>query len=200
MNIKIIIPLLLIAFPTKAHTFTGMIGFYDGFLHPVIGLDHFLAMVCVGVISVQIGGNAIWRVPTLFIAMMIVGAASGLIIEVNYPIYEKNISNIIELGIIMSVVLLGLAIALDKRLQIKTTISFICLFGVCHGFAHGMEIPWSKNPVLFMLGFIFGTSILHLFGVGIGSLMLRNIFINKLLRVLGVICCSYGLYLFFLLL
>ena len=39
-----------------AHTFTGMVGFYDGLSHPVLGIDHFLAMVSVGIVSAQIGG------------------------------------------------------------------------------------------------------------------------------------------------
>ena len=43
-----------------AHTFTGMVGFYDGLSHPVLGIDHFLAMVSVGIVSAQIGGRAIW--------------------------------------------------------------------------------------------------------------------------------------------
>ena len=66
------ISILLIIKPLYAHTFTGMNGFYDGLSHPVLGLDHFLAMVCVGVVSSQIGGRAILTVPSLFVLFMIV--------------------------------------------------------------------------------------------------------------------------------
>ena len=65
-----------------SHSFEGMNGFYDGLSHPVLGLDHFLAMVCVGVVSSQIGGRAIWTVPSLFVLFMIVGGAAGLFIEI----------------------------------------------------------------------------------------------------------------------
>ena len=53
--------LFFFLFPSvaNAHTFTGMIGYYDGISHPVLGFDHFLAMVSVGIISAQIGGRAI---------------------------------------------------------------------------------------------------------------------------------------------
>ena len=73
LRLFFLISTLLIIKPLYAHTFTGMNGFYDGLSHPVLGLDHFLAMVCVGVVSSQIGGRAIWTVPSLFVLFMIVG-------------------------------------------------------------------------------------------------------------------------------
>tara|TARA_Y100000741_G_C18218777_1_gene544908 strand:- start:466 stop:708 length:243 start_codon:yes stop_codon:yes gene_type:complete len=66
----------------NAHTFTGMIGFYDGLSHPVLGIDHFLAMVSVGIISTQIGGRAIWTVPGTFVLMMLIGGILGMIVEI----------------------------------------------------------------------------------------------------------------------
>ena len=44
--------------------------FLSGITHPVLGLDHFLAMVSVGLISAQIGGRAIWTVPATFVIVM----------------------------------------------------------------------------------------------------------------------------------
>ena len=44
----------------NAHSFFSKEGFYDGISHPVLGLDHFLAMISVGILSAQIGGRAIW--------------------------------------------------------------------------------------------------------------------------------------------
>ena len=61
--------LMLFAIPANAHTFTGMVGFYDGLSHPVLGIDHFLAMVSVGIISTQIGGKAIWTLPLTFVGV-----------------------------------------------------------------------------------------------------------------------------------
>ena len=74
--------LILLAFPVNAHTFTGMIGYYDGLSHPVLGIDHFLAMVSVGIISAQIGGRAIWSVPVTFVSIMIFGGIIGIIFEI----------------------------------------------------------------------------------------------------------------------
>ena len=71
------------AIPANAHTFTGMIGFYDGLSHPVLGTDHFLAMVSVGIVSAQIGGRAIWTVPSTFVGVMIIGGILGIAAEIN---------------------------------------------------------------------------------------------------------------------
>jgi urease accessory protein len=49
----------------------------DGFLHPLLGLDHLLAMVTVGLLSAQLGGRAIWTVPTTFVIVMAVAGLVG---------------------------------------------------------------------------------------------------------------------------
>ena len=185
------ISILLIIKPLYAHTFTGMNGFYDGLSHPVLGLDHFLAMVCVGVVSSQIGGRAIWTVPSLFVLFMIVGGAAGLFIE----ILAITLSDIIEWGIIFSVIFLGLSVAIEKKLPTNIIMIAVAFFGSFHGLAHGIEMPWAANPLLFALGFSSGTAALHLFGVGIGLALIRNNFFNIILRTLGFICALFGFYL-----
>ena len=60
-----------------------MVGFYDGLTHPVLGLDHFLAMISVGIISAQIGGRAILNIPITFVILMIIGGFLGMIFEIN---------------------------------------------------------------------------------------------------------------------
>ena len=185
------ISILLIIKPLYAHTFTGMNGFYDGLSHPVLGLDHFLAMVCVGVVSSQIGGRAIWTVPSLFVLFMIVGGAAGLFIE----ILAITLSDIIEWGIIFSVIFLGLSVAIEKKLPTNIIMIAVAFFGSFHGLAHGIEMPWAANPLLFALGFSSGTAALHLFGVGIGLALIKNNFLNIILRVLGLGCAIFGFYL-----
>ena len=98
-----LICLLVYSLPALAHSFTGRIGFYDGISHPVLGLDHFLAMVSVGIVSAQIGGKAIWTVPTTFVSIMTIGGLFGFFLI----IYEFFF---VEIGIIFSVILLGLSL------------------------------------------------------------------------------------------
>ena len=175
-----------------AHTFTGMVGFYDGLSHPVLGLDHFLAMVSVGIISAQIGGRAIWTIPSTFVLMMVVGGIIGMIVELFFNNLEAPVFIVVEYGIVFSVILLGLAIAIEKKISTNIIMIFICLFGLCHGLAHGMEMPWAVNPILFALGFASGTATLHLFGVGIGSLAIKTKFSSIVLRLVGLGCAFFG--------
>ncbi len=196
----------------NAHTFTGMIGFYDGLSHPVLGIDHFLAMVSVGIVSAQIGGRAIWTIPLTFVCIMIIGGVIGISAEIYKGLNSDTVTLIeagsisyfadtiyifIEIGIILSVILLGLAIAIEKKLSIPVTMIFVGIFGFCHGTAHGLEMPWASNPILFALGFASGTATLHLFGVGIGHFALKTYSSSILLRIIGIFCAIYGTYLIF---
>ena len=184
--------ILVFSLPAYSHTFTGMVGFYDGLSHPVLGIDHFLAMVSVGVVSAQIGGRAIWTIPATFVLMMIFGGIIGMLVEVFFFNLEEPVFVVVEYGIVFSVILLGLAIAIEKKISTNIIMIFICFFGLCHGLAHGMEMPWAVNPILFALGFASGTATLHLFGVGIGSLAIKTKFSSIVLRVVGVACAIFG--------
>ena len=196
MPVKIFLFLFLLSFPVNAHTFTGMIGFYDGLSHPVLGIDHFLAMVSVGIVSAQIGGRAIWTVPSTFVVMMIIGGILGMIAEIFLLNITELFIVIVEIGIVLSVILLGLAIAIGRKLSLTIMMFFVSIFGLCHGTAHGMEMPWAANPILFALGFSSGTATLHLFGVIIGSLLIKNNYSLFLLRFIGIASACYGVYLF----
>ena len=181
---------LSLLFPSYAfaHMIIGRVGFFDGLTHPVLGLDHLLAMVSVGIISAQIGGRAIWTVPSAFVALMIIGGIFGfsLIVENFY---------FVEIGIIVSVILLGLAISVEKKIPTNLIMIFIGLFGLFHGIAHGLEIPAAASPLLFILGFIIGTTALHLFGVAIGHYAIKTSISLKILKLSGVTFAIYGIYL-----
>ena len=193
---KIFLFLILLSFPVNAHTFTGMIGFYDGLSHPVLGIDHFLAMVSVGIVSAQIGGRAIWTVPSTFVVMMIIGGILGMVAEIFLLNITELFIVIVEIGIVLSVILLGLAIAIGRKLSLTIMMFFVSIFGLCHGTAHVMEMPWAATPILFALGFSSGTATLHLFGVIIGSLLIKNNYSLFLLRFIGIASACYGAYLF----
>ncbi len=195
--------IFLFVLPAQSHTFTGMVGYYDGLSHPVLGLDHFLAMVSVGIISAQIGGRAIWSVPSRFVLFMLVGGILSMAAEMSLAsetilenIFYEYVLTFIEFGIISSVILLGASIAIEKKLSTTLSTIFVSIFGLCHGLAHGLEMPWATNPILFTLGFVSGTAILHLFGVGIGVFAIRSSFSNYCLKFSGIGCVIYGSYLF----
>jgi urease accessory protein len=143
----------------QAHAGGSDTGLINGLTHPVFGLDHLLAMISVGVVSAQLGGNNIWRIPAALVGAMTVGAALGIVRSLHA-----------ELGIAASVLLLDMEIVLTHRHMSPWPIAALVLFfGAFHGYAHGTEIPKSVSPMLYTLGFLISTSVLHIFGVLIGE-------------------------------
>ena len=136
-------------------------GFLSGLVHPVLGYDHLLAMLSVGILSAQIGGRAIWTVPATFVGVMAVGGALGLI-DIGL--------GATEFGIAISLVLLGAIIAAERRLPIRLAMLGVGFFAIFHGYAHGTEMPTTAEPVLYALGFLTGTALIHIAGVVIGDI------------------------------
>jgi urease accessory protein len=180
--------LLIYPLPSLAHDITGKVGFYDGLSHPVLGLDHLLAMISVGIISAQIGGRAIWTVPSIFVILMTIGGLFGFLLIVQEFYF-------VEIGIVFSVILLGIGISIENKIPTKLIMIFVATFGLFHGIAHGLEVPAAVNPILFVFGFIIGTTTLHLLGVVIGHVSIKKNISLILLRLTGVSFAVYGIYL-----
>ncbi|MDT3282312.1 HupE/UreJ family protein [Shewanella sp. SP1S1-7] len=172
--------------PVSAHEIHSGGGFMSGFNHPVLGFDHLLAMLSVGMLSTQLGGRAIWTVPLAFVTFMLVGGILGL-----YAIAVP----FVEMGIALSVLLLGLAIAFDRQIPLLFAMAFVGVFAIFHGHAHGAEMPALASPVLYALGFLFGTAVIHLGGVMIGLGMQRMTGQRNLMRVTGAAIAAMGGYL-----
>ena len=157
--------------------------FIGGVTHPVLGLDHFLAMVSVGILSAQIGGRAIWTVPATFVSVMAFGGLLGFV--------DVGLTAI-EAGISISVLALGVAIAADRRLPISLAMAAVGFFAIFHGYAHGAEMPTVANSVTYAAGFLAGTAALHLFGLLIGDIARRNVHGNIVLRLTGGLIAGTG--------
>jgi len=155
----LLIPLL---FPETAAAHGGVgYGFYAGLTHPIGGLDHLLAMLSVGILSTQMEGRHIWLVPATFVTIMLVGGITG-ILGIHIPM------GVVEYGIILSVVLLGLVIATGSTLPASVIYLFVALFGFSHGYAHGVELPDQAKPQYFAAGFVASTIMIHIAGVIVG--------------------------------
>ncbi len=159
--------------------------FLSGITHPVLGFDHLLAMVSVGMISAQIGGRAIWTVPATFVAVMFFGGLLGL----NYGGLTGY-----EIGIAISVLLLGSALAADKKLNAGFAMIAVAVFAVFHGYAHGEEIPTIAEPPPYVAGFMTGTIILHIAGVVLADISTHYEKGKILLRFLGGFIALSGMY------
>lgn len=180
-------PLLSVPF----HDYGGG-GILSGFLHPLLGQDHLLAMVAVGLLSTKIGGRAIWTVPATFVAVMALGGTMG-ISGVAIPGVEYLITG--------SVIALGAAILVGGRLPPLLAIAAVALFGLAHGNAHGTELPAATNTlsltVAYVSGFLVATTCLHLVGVFLGMIAERRQAGLRLFRVSGALLVVAGLALMF---
>lgn len=145
-----------------AHTEHGIAGgFASGFFHPILGWDHLVAMVAVGLWGAFLGVPAIWLLPIVFPLVMAFGAALG-ILGVPLPA--------VELGIAGSALVLGLLVLFAVRLPLWAAAIIVGAFAIFHGHAHGTELPQAANPFAYGVGFVVATGLLHLAGIAFGLL------------------------------
>lgn len=134
-------------------------GFAHGFFHPIGGIDHVLAMVAVGMFAANLGGRALWAVPATFVAVMAFGGLLGI---------EHVAIPYVEIGIAVSVIVLGLVVALRVQWPVAMAMALVALFAIFHGHAHGEEMPLSASAATYAAGFVLGTGLLHLAGIVLG--------------------------------
>ena len=187
---KIIVPFSIgLFFPNVvcAHQeFSVGVFFLAGLSHPVLGFDHLLAMISVGILSAQMGGQAIWTVPLTFVSVMLIGGILGI---QGMPLFS------VELGIAFSVLALGIALAAEKKLSPILAMIFVGCFAIFHGHAHGTEMPYMAEPVLYACGFVTGTAIIHIAGVLIGIFSKKLGHGDQLLRYAGAGIAGIGFHL-----
>ena len=148
-----------------AHTGTGLPGgFTSGFVHPLSGFDHLLAMISVGLWGAFLGRPLIIALPVIFPTVMAFGAALGM---ANVPLPST------EIGIALSVLLLGGVIALNVKAPVWLACLIVAIFAIFHGYAHGKELPSAADPIGYAVGFMLATGLLHMFGIALG--LINNI-------------------------
>lgn len=175
-----------IAVPAFAHTEKALAGgFASGFLHPLQGFDHLLAMVAVGIWGAVLRAPLLWLLPVTFPMLMVFGAASSLL-GLSLPAIEP--------GIALSVVVLGGAIAAFWRAPVPVAIAVVAFFGFLHGFAHGNELPEAAHPAAYASGFVLASGLLHGAGIAIGAVrpLPRG---DLALRIGGALIAAAGLWL-----
>lgn len=148
--------------PAAAHIVGRAVGFSSGFEHPLTGLDHFLAMLSVGIWGAQMGGRSVWTLPVTFPLIMTLGGIAGM---AGLPMPS------VELGIALSIMVLGTAIASAWRPNEFVALALIAVFALFHGYAHGAELPRAADPANYAVGFVVATGLIHVLGIGVGLLL-----------------------------
>ncbi len=101
----------------------------------------------------------------------------------------------VESGIALSVLLLGLAIALNREMPISFAMAFVGVFALFHGHAHGVEMPELARPSIYAMGFLLGTAAIHVAGVIIGSLINPDGKRKRVVQLMGSAIALVGSYL-----
>ena len=164
LTIRFLMSLVLFFSATVyAHSDTASLqgGFSSGFMHPLSGLDHVVAMVAVGLWGAFLGSPAIWLLPVTFPLVMAFGDALG-VVGVPVPF--------VELGIALSDIVLGIVVLFAFRPPMWIAAVIVGFFAIFHGYAHGVELPNAANPLIYSIGFVIATGLLHLGGITIGEL------------------------------
>jgi urease accessory protein len=133
----------------------------SGFLHPLTGVDHLLAMVGVGMWAALLAARKpamAVQVPGAFLGMMAIGAAAGFA-GIKLPL--------VEAAILASVFVIGGLLIGAVRLPAAWAMALVGLFAAFHGYAHALEAPENAAGA-YILGFLAATALLQGAGFGLG--------------------------------
>ena len=170
--------------PVLAHTGEGITGgLFSGFLHPITGWDHVVAMIAVGLWGAFLGRPTIWILPVVFPLVMALGGAMGVL---GMPLPQ------VETGIALSAIVLGLVVAIAILPPLWAAAVIVGIFAIFHGHAHGTELPSAANPFAYALGFVVATGLLHITGILFG-LLTRGPVGQALVRAGGAAIALVGL-------
>ncbi|SMD18990.1 HupE/UreJ family protein [Rhizobium sp. RU36D] len=172
--------------PALAHTLGGaMGGFGSGFEHPLLGFDHFLAMLAIGLWGAQMGGRSVWILPATFPLIMCIGGVFGML--------GLASDFIIPIGIAVSLLVLGGVIAAAWVAPEPVALVIVAFFALFHGYPHGQMAPMAQDPAAYTVGFVVSTGFIHILGIGVG-LGLGRLYEGKVIRALGLFVVACGIY------
>lgn len=172
----------LSALPAYAHTGIGAVhGLLDGMLHPLIGIDHLLVMLAVGLWAAMRGGKALWLLPTAFLAAM--GAGAGLsLLGITVTAAESWVA--------LSVVAAGVLVWRNTRMSSALAVALVSVFALAHGYVHALELTDGADALAYSTGFLLTTALLHGVGVAVGLLSAPGM---KILGAgIGLLCAVVG--------
>ena len=125
-----------------------------------------------------------WILPVTFPMLMSMGAFLGLV-GMGLPG--------VEIGIALSALLLGIMVLAELRPKLFVATLMVGIFAIFHGHAHGTELEPGQNAMLYSLGFVIATGLLHALGIAIG-LIHRWDLGRQALRGAGALVMAGGLY------
>lgn len=174
---------VMTASAAMAHTGASVgVGFSAGFAHPLMGADHLLAMLTVGLWAGAIGGRAVWLIPGAFVVAMMGGGMLGV---------QGLAIPAVETGIAVSVIVLAALLAFNPKLPVVVSMAVAAVFAVFHGHAHGTEMPLDAMGLAYGAGFVAATAALHAAGAGL-VIAFKHYATPVALRFTGAVVAAAG--------
>lgn len=147
-----------VAFAHPGHVESA--SFMDGFLHPLTGFDHLLAMLAVGLWSASLHKHAsvkqLLALPAAFVAFLLLGVVFG---------NQHTALPAVEPMIAASLLVLGIAAGIGRQIPQAAAFGIVALFATFHGYAHGAELGGNLAAIA---GITLATALLHVSGIGLG--------------------------------
>jgi urease accessory protein len=172
----------LAALPANAHTGIGAVhGLVDGIVHPLMGIDHLLVMLAVGLWAAMRGGKSLWLLPLAFVSAMGVGAGLALFgITINAA----------ETWVATSVIGAGVLVWRNTKMTSVLAAALVSFFALAHGYVHASELTDGNDILAYSSGFLLTTAALHGLGLSVGFLAAARM---RTLGVgLGLVCALTG--------
>jgi urease accessory protein len=176
--------LALFSSVANAHPGHGLDTAYAGFMHPMTGWDHLLAMLAVGLWAAKIGGKARWQLPLTFVSVMAVGVGLGAA-----GIYLAGV----ETAIVASVMAMGVLLMLRLPINTGAQLGITAIFALLHGMAHGVELQVTSSMLAVTGGMLVATALLH--GVGLFVGMQCSQIAHRVEKLMACLMLLVGAYL-----
>ncbi len=157
-------------------------GFWEAFVHPILGWDHLLAMFIVGMLAVRYPGWETVLLPGVFVASLI--GSSALVTALNVPVGESA-----EVLVLLSVMLLGALLVFRESLSLPTLSLVVASAGLAHGAVHGVELGMESSIAI--LGLAVATGLLHALGYFVARISQRHALWFS--QVVGYLASAAGL-------
>lgn len=155
------------------HDANALASFMAGAVHPLTGLDHLAAMLCVGAWSaLSLPGlpgkglgqgpklSALLAAPVAFAGTLLIGAVLGMA-GLTLPGVEPMVA--------ASLLVLGLMVSTRLQLRPGLAAALVAVFALFHGLAHGQEL--GGHAIAALSGMVLSTAALHGLGMALGLAM-----------------------------
>jgi urease accessory protein len=151
--------ILMLSLPAQAHTGAGTVhGFNDGLLHPLLGIDHLLVMLAIGLWAAVRGGRALRRLPMSFLLTMATGAGVSLLSIAITAAESWMAFSVLACGLVWSNCLMSLGLA----------VVLVAAFEFGHGYVHAAGLQAGADAVSYAAGILLATVLLHGLGIAAG--------------------------------